>query len=536
MTTADEVTLYDWFLRSARRFGDRTALEVGGSVLSYAELAHLADALAARMITELGSERPSRVGLLASRTVTAYAGYLAILRLGATVVPLNPDFPAARTRTMINAADLQLIIGDASADLVAEVPMLIIGPSELEQLDRSPVSELERSELERPELEGPESERPDSRGRPGAEDIAYIIFTSGSTGVPKGVPIRHRNVTSYLSAVLPQAQAGPDSRLSQTFDLTFDGSVYDLFVAWGSGGCLVVPSRNQLLSPVKFINAQRITHWFSVPSLASFAARLGSLGAGSMPTLQRSAFGGDQLPLTVAAQWRDAAPNSMIDILYGPTEVTVSCTGYRLPDDPQQWPQTPNGIAPIGAIHPSLEYFLLPGGIDPQQGELCVRGPQRFGGYLDRDNDAGRFVARAADGTVTIYAGDEPLTDDHWYRTGDRVMINSDGGLAHLGRIDDQVKIRGYRIELGEIEAQLRRQPGVNDAIALAVPGRSGQNDLVAAVIGPVDQTEALYSALAGSLPSYMIPRQITIMSDLPLNPHGKTDRRAVAAALGHHV
>jgi len=528
-TGAGPQTLYAWFTDSAERFGEHTALEVGAWKLTYRELRELADEFAVRLVAANGGLLPRRVGLLAGRSVTAYAGYLAVLRAGAAVVPLNPEFPATRNAAMAAAAELDLVVTDTpqSADAELEVPLLVVGAAELAEL-----AELaEPAGPEKPTT-GPTAELPPCPATP--DDVAYIIFTSGSTGTPKGVPVLHRNVAAYLSHVVPRYEAGPGSRLSQAFDLTFDGSVYDLFVAWGSGGTLVVPMRSQLMSPVKFINAQRLTHWFSVPSLASFASRLGTLVPDAMPTLRWSVFGGEPLPFAQALAWQAAAPHSTLEILYGPTEVTVSCTEYLLPRDPEQQLRPSNGTVPIGTCYPSLEHLLLDeDGVPCSEGELCVRGPQRFPGYLDPANNAGRFLSLDADGTVHHSTGGAaPPPDDHWYRTGDRVALQ-DGQLVHLGRIDHQVKIRGYRIELGEIEAMLRELPGVRDAIVLAVQGRDGQNDLEAAVSGPqARDTERMFAALSASLPAYMVPRRITVVDELPLNAHGKTDRRALAAAL----
>ncbi len=135
-------------------------------------------------------------------------------------------------------------------------------------------------------------------------------------------------------------------------------------------------------------------------------------------------------------------------------------------------------------------------------------------------------------GAVHDYTGSSPLTDQHWYRTGDRAVVQ-DGQLVHLGRMDHQVKIRGYRIELGEIEALLREQAGVRDAIVIAMEDPDGEKDLEAVVSGAGCDTEQLYSALGVRLPQYMIPRRITAFEELPLNPNGKIDRLALAAALG---
>ncbi|GHH86099.1 amino acid adenylation protein [Streptomyces sulfonofaciens] len=506
-------TAYAWFSRSADRLGDAwTAVEVGEEKLTYGQLRELAEHLAARLVAAGGGSAPRRVGLLANRSVTAYAGYLAILRAGAAVVPLNPEFPAARNASIAKAAELDLVLTETAEDgAELGVPLLAARPLDPDARDLAPA--------------------PHPRTAP--DDIAYIIFTSGSTGVPKGVPVLHRNICAYLAHLSTRYEAGPGSRMSGSFDLTFDGSVHDLFVAWACGATLVVPMRHQLLAPVKFINAQQLTHWFSVPSLVSFASRLGTLTPGSMPTLRWSVFGGEPLPLNAARAWAAAAPSATLEVLYGPTELTISCTAYRLPAATGDWPRPANGIVPIGTPHPATEYLLLDeSGRPGTVGELCVRGAQRFGGYLDPANDAGRFLLIGADGLAHPTTAGTPLTEEHWYRTGDRVGLE-DGQLVHLGRVDQQVKIRGHRIELGEVEAMLREQRGVRDAVVVAVPGRDGEPELEAAVSGSDCDTERLFSALGNRLPLYMLPRRIVPFDQLPLNSNGKIDRRALLEALG---
>jgi amino acid adenylation domain-containing protein len=503
--------LYDWFARSAAAHPEVTALEIGDARLTYGELRELAERLAARLVAAAGGSPPRRVGLLAARSVTAYAGYLAVLRTGAAVVPLNPEHPAPRTARIVTAAGLDLVLAetaDGAAGLGA--PVHVAGPAELAALADTPPPDVPYRQA-------------------GPDDLAYVIFTSGSTGAPKGVPITHRNICAYLELVAGRYDIGPGCRLSQTFELTFDGSVHDLFVAWAGGGTLVVPGRSQLLSPVKTVNSLRLTHWFSVPSLISFASRLGTLAPGSMPTLRWSVFGGEPLTLRAAREWREAAPGSRMEVLYGPTELTISCTAYRFPDDMGDWPRTPNGTAPIGASYPVLDLLLLDEeGRPGDSGELCVRGPLRFSGYLDPAHNAGRFLT---DGLRP--AGDGPPPEQHWYRTGDRVAVR-DGHLIHLGRTDHQVKIRGHRIELGEIEAALRRQPEVRDAVVVTVPAADGEPELQAAVSGSGCVADRLYAALGEALPPYMMPRRITVLDQLPLNANGKIDRRALLTELGH--
>ncbi|MET8979532.1 amino acid adenylation domain-containing protein [Streptomyces sp. NPDC004539] len=496
--------LYSRFAEAAERHPDETALEAGGEELTYRQLRSAVEELAEK----IGEVK--RVGLLASRTLPAYAGWLAALRAGAAVVPLNPEHPAARAAEIGRAAGLDLILADAAEEGPGDVgvPVLAVGVDEVKAW-------AEQAEPARPYTP------------PAPDDAAYLIFTSGSTGRPKGVPVAHRNICAYLDDLAGRYGIGPGSRLSQSFELTFDGSVHDLFVAWTAGGTLVVPRRAQLMSPVRTVNTLRLTHWFSVPSLISFASRLGTLTPGAMPTLRWSVFGGEPLTLRAAREWRAAAPHSRVDVLYGPTEATISCTGHLLPDDPADWPDTPNGTAPIGTPHPSVEAVLLDeDGTPGDSGELCVRGALRFSGYLDPAENTGRFLdeeLRPADG---------PPAAGHWYRTGDRVARQG-GVLVHLGRTDQQVKIRGHRIELGEIEAALRRQEGVRDAAVIAADAADGEPELLAAVSGTTPAPDALYEAVGGELPPYMMPRRITVLDALPLNANGKIDRRALLAVLG---
>ncbi|MEW9555555.1 amino acid adenylation domain-containing protein [Nonomuraea sp. NPDC050783] len=501
-------TLYRWFADSAARHSDRIALEAGGGRHSYAELDALSRRLAAEIAGACGGP-PARVGLYAARGLFAFAGYLAVQRLGATAVPLNPAAPDARNRAVAAAAALDLVLADAALPpCVLPAATLSV---RLDRLDAGPrgVPDTGDADLDAP---------------------AYVLFTSGSTGVPKGVPVRHRSVDAYLSHVVPRYGLGPGCRLSQTFDLTFDLSVFDMFAAWGGGATLVVPGPYDLLKPATFVARERLTHWFSVPSVVSLAARRRRLAPGSMPSLRWSLFCGEPLTLEQARAWRAAAPGGVLENLYGPTEVTISCTQYRLPAEPERWPETANGTVPIGLPYPGVEHLVLDGAGRPAaEGELCLRGVQRFPGYTDPEENAGRFAR--SDGTPAEPPEDGRVPPELWYRTGDRVAWR-DGLLVHLGRLDQQVKISGHRVELGEVEAALRGRPGVHEAVVLAVPDADGEPRLAAACTGTGLDPAALARGVAEVLPGYMVPRSITLLDALPLNANGKVDRRATAAAL----
>ncbi|MEV4052075.1 AMP-binding protein [Amycolatopsis sp. NPDC049688] len=494
-------TLYQWFAASAAKHSGAPALEAGTRTLTYTELDDLAGHVAAEAVDALGAV-PARIGVLAERSVLTYAGYLAGQRLGSTVVPLNPAFPGERNRMIAEAAGLDLVLTEAPAGL--GVPELVM--AEPAGVPRTPPA-----------------------AEPG--DLAYILFTSGSTGRPKGVPIRHRNVGAYLAHVVPRYGMAPGSRVSQTFDLTFDLSVFDMFTAWSSGATLVVPSREDLLAPVRFVAEKELTHWFAVPSMVSYAQRLRSLRPGSMPSLRWSLFCGEPLTTHQARAWQRAAPGGVVENLYGPTELTISCAQFRLPADPDDWPATANGTVPIGQPHPSVSHVVLNDeGRPAVEGELCARGPQRFPGYLDPAANEGRFYHFGpGDEAARPHGPGDELDDSAWYRTGDRVCWQ-DGALVHLGRSDQQVKVQGYRVELGEIEAALRDQDGVRDAIVLALPGSGGTTELEAVCTGRELDPGRLLAAVADRLPGYMVPRRLGVLDALPLNVNGKIDRSALTA------
>ncbi|GIJ60109.1 AMP-binding protein [Virgisporangium aurantiacum] len=495
--------------RSAERHADLPALEVDGRVWTYGGLFALADRLAAAVSAAAPGCR--RVGLLTNRGLAGYVGYLAALRCGAAAVPLSPAAPAARNRWICASAAVEVVVADGSGDLDAVLagtgtPRLVLSG---DWPDRLPAGRI-------------------TAVRATGDDLAYLMSTSGSTGTPKCVPVRHRHVLPFLDFALRQRPVGPGDRFAQNFELTFDLCSYNLFVAWTAGATVVSTTTRDVLSPAAFVTAHRITHWYSVPSVVSLADRLDAVPAGSMPSLRYSLFCGEPLTVDQARTWAAAAPASELWNIYGPTELVMTCAEYRLPRDTGRWPATTNGTVPIGAVYPHLDGVLLAadGAVSTVEGsadgELCVRGPQRFDGYLDPSADAGRFV-EVRDGRAVDVTG--PVRREHWYRTGDVVRVEPSGYLVHHGRVDHQVKIRGHRVELAEIEAVLRTHPAVRESVVLAVPAVDGDVDLHAWFAGPDADPHGLADTVAAHLPDHMRPHAYHHRDPLPRNANGKVDR-----------
>jgi amino acid adenylation domain-containing protein len=359
------------------------------------------------------------------------------------------------------------------------------------------------------------------------DDVAYLLFTSGSTGRPKGVPVTHGNVLHFLDAAQARYGITSEDRLTQTFDQTFDLSVFDLFMAWSNGATLCAFSPVDLLAPIGFVNKLGITVWFSVPSVAAQMRKRKTLNPGSMPTLRWSLFCGEALPRESAKAWQLAAPNSIVENLYGPTELTIACFVHRW-DSLSSPGMCVNELVPIGRPLPGLVALVFGDDGRPAPlgtaGELCVSGPQTTPGYW-----------RDVDKTTEKYQHLDVAVNDsrRFYRTGDRVMKTENEEYVFFGRIDNQVKILGHRVELGEVEAALQRYPGVIEVAALPWPFIEGAAiGLVAFVTGTQIDPEGMKGAASQVLPAYSVPHTIHVRSSMPLNANGKIDRKALVALL----
>lgn len=520
--------LHDGFIRSVERFPTRPAVEVDGRKLSYIELHDRAAAIASA-VTGFADGGPPVVGVLAYRSPTAYAGILGALLTGRAYVPLNPTFPAERTRRMLERVACRSFVIDAAGTKLLDLIDQICHPSLLILPDNDDVRELRRRWSQHTVLGAADLSRmPSATPRPGSHNrtgAAYVLFTSGTTGMPKGVTISHRSAVWFVDAMARRYGITEDDRFSQNSDHTFDASVFDMFVAWEKGACVCCPSKAQLMQPARFIQESNLTIWKSVPSLPLLMKRLGLLRAGAFPALRWSLFGGEPLPVRIAEAWLESAPNSTLESTYGPTEVTVSCAAYRWDsDDARALGQS--AVVPIGfplegctTVVADEQLREVPTGAC---GELLVSGRQLALGYWDDpDRTASSFVV-------------PPGRDELFYRTGDRVRRPEEGQpLVFVGRLDHQVKIRGFRVELAEIEVELREAGDACAAVAVPWPETdSGASGIEAFVSGTSADPTTLRRRLAQRLPEYMVPRKIHIIEDLPLTPSGKLDRATLKRAL----
>lgn len=346
-------------------------------------------------------------------------------------------------------------------------------------------------------------------------DPLYILFTSGSTGIPKGSVICHRSVIDYATVICKTFDINSNTIFGSQTPFYFSMSILDIFSTIVSGATFNIIPKMYFSFPVKLIehlNTYKINTIYWVPSALSIVANLKTLDVIKPKYLKKILFAGEVMPTKQLNTWMEKLPDAMYANLYGPTEITDTCTYYivnrKFKDEE---------TLPIGIPFDNCDILILNEKNKLQEkneaGELCVRGSFLGMGYYNNPDKTNEVFVQ------------NPLNKNYpelIYRTGDLVKYNEFGELIYFGRKDFQIKHMGYRIELGEIEANISAIDGI---LSCACVYDTTTSRIVLFYQSNTIDEETVSTEAKNRLVSYMRPNVIIKLDRMPFNANGKIDR-----------
>ncbi|WP_027338802.1 non-ribosomal peptide synthetase [Halonatronum saccharophilum] len=483
-------TLQEIFEKQVFKHRDEIAVKLEDQELTYSQLNERANQLA-RSLREKGVKVGQVVGLMVERSLDMMVGIWAIIKSGATYLPIEPNYPRERIEYMLEDSKAKVILGHINLINKLEYGGKIIDITE-KNLYKGDKANLEN-------LNSP-------------NDIVYIIYTSGTTGRPKGILTTHYNISRVVKNT-NYININSNDRILQLSNYAFDGSTFDIYGAFLNGAKLVMITQDKLLEVdklAKLIKREKITIFFVTTALFNILA---DNHLKQLKGVRKILFGGERISVPHARKALDYLGKDKLIHVYGPTETTVYATYYYINEIDKEADNIP-----IGSPIANTEVYILDENNKSQPigvpGELCIAGDGLAKGYLNRPEK-----------TAEVFV-DNTFSEGKMYRTGDLVKMLDDGNIEFIGRIDHQVKIRGFRIELGEIQSKLLEYFAIKEAIIIAKGEKGSVDYLCAYITGNRDLTVAeLRKFLSKDLPDYMVPSYFIQLDKMPLTQNGKIDR-----------
>ncbi len=520
--------VYDYARVQADIQPNEIAISMLDEDLTYGELESESNRLAGILIRN-GLRPGDRVALLLEKTPDAIIAMHGIGKAGGVYIPIDIHSPAIRVAKILITSDISLMMVDAAANplfiqLCDHHPKAISVPWVWWSYDSPQKSTRGRFVVERSHLIS-EPDLPHSV-TDDPNQMAHILFTSGSTGDPKGVMITHQNIRTFVDWAVAHFGMKPGDRMSCHSPMHFDLSTFDIYgsLAAGSHLFLIPPTIGILPSNIaNFIRSNRLTQWFSVPSVLSYLARFQAIPKGGFPDLKRLIWCGEVFPVQSLKYWMDTLPDVSFTNLYGPTEATIASSYHPIPSVPAD-----DDVIPIGKACDGEALWILDEEMKVTSkgliGDLYISGKGLSPGYwrdLEKTDASFKIWEDEKDNRIRIY------------KTGDLATMGENGLIYYHGRSDDQIKSRGYRIELGEIESAIDSLDILREFAVVPVKNggfegltigcayvRNGDQELT-----PVDIKQRLMT----KLPSYMMPHVWTVYEELPRNGNGKIDRKRLS-------
>lgn len=484
---------------------EATACIAGSETASWAELRDLTARYMAKL-AEAGVVSGDRVVVSMHRSIALVAAVLAVHASGAVCVPIDPEDPAERRKTLYRLSGMRICLTDESAGSGAKSQSLYLTAD-----DRTgPAPAFTPAEI-------------------ASDAPAFLFFTSGSTGTPKGVVLSHEAILAGQSWLQATFAASTEDTMFLRAAISATNLVREIYWPVLSGAAIAILAPGEHRDPVAQVRAIRdcgVTVVLAVPSLLRAMAEVEDFA--QCDSLRLVFSSSDMMPADLPERLFGTLGGKIeLYNLYGLTEALYA--GYFRCQPGANYA----GTVPVGQ-NAELKMLILDDRDAPvaedETGHLCLGGVGIASGYLDNPAlSAERFVETPP----------AALGVSRMFRTGDLARREADGSVALLGRSDDMVKIRGYRVETGEVATSLREIVGVEDAAVVGMEEPDGTRRLVAFLMtGEASNLNAtiLRDTLAAKLPDYMIPAAFAKVDAIPLTHNGKVDVKALREARVDYV
>ena len=487
-------SLPEAFASAARRRPAALAISVGEVSVTHGELDVMAGRAAA-CLAALGISAGSRVMLLADVGVEEIAAYLGVLRLGATVVLVNPTLTSSEMRPMAIGGQAEVIVGSGSGLATA----LDTNPPGLK--DALGLREPDREAVPRLLHDLTDTKRPPQAVA--SEAVAVLAFTSGTTGLPKPTPLSHRNLLASVRAVMSAWRWTEGDHLVHSLPISHQHGLSGVHATLLAGSRATLLGRFDPETTIRAVESGASIH-FGVPAIHQ--RLLDSLGerARNLGGLRLAVSGSGRLPIELAVRYRAETGQSLLE-RYGTTESGLNVSN----------PYEGDRIAGrVGIPLPGVEVALAgESGTSVDEGdtgEILVRGPQVFSGYLG------------------VTKAEQPFTGA-WFRTGDLGSRDPETGyLRIVGRTKEVIITGGMNVYPREVEDVLRRHPGVTDAVVIGVASERWGEEVVAVVAPATLDHQGLARLSAEHLAPYKRPKRLVVVDEIPRDSVGKTRREAL--------
>jgi iturin family lipopeptide synthetase A len=493
-TIPSVVTFQEQFEKTVEQFGDGTAVVCGGTQMTYASLNEKVNALAYYLKNNYQVSPDDKIGLMADRSERVIIALLAILKTGASFVPISPDLPADRINFIIEDAAIKLVLTDSDFmfDLAdnASISLFVLDI----------------------ELDGIPEHTGNIPVTASENDLAYIIYTSGSTGNPKGVEIERHSLAHYSNWANEYYFSNRPGKTFAFFtSLSFDLTITCIFSTLLRGDSVVVYDEKDVPTVLRKI-FNKNSGIDVVKMTPAHINLLQYIEIGQTEVSQVIA-GGEKLTNAQVHLLKQLNPGIKVYNEYGPTEATVGCIVKEVnAEDVPVMIGKPIINTQVYILGENME--LLPPRV---WGELYIGGDGLARGYANNEKLTGeKFITN-------------PFTNDRMYKTGDVARWHSNGEIEYLGRNDDQVKINGYRIELSEIESTLLSLESINEAVVTVITDSVKNSVLASFFVADMEiKADVIAGHLRNRLPQYMIPAFFIQLDSMPITTNGKINKKAL--------